>query len=167
MMISALHARGAGIVLGCVLVFSSTDLFAQGGLTFDVVVENVRRNEQLYENVEVVHRQSYRIFGEKWMPFECLECQDRGRTVLQQGMIRVEHTRKQTESADKVVTITSLQGYDGEKTRMFEQEAVGNVHFGRVEDWRVFWPTQCGLGGPSISVGSRSTYRATRTRKTQ
>jgi hypothetical protein len=64
-------------------------------------------------------------------------------------MHRLEHARTQTPQDRKVQTIRTLQAFDGQKTRVFDQDAYGNIHLGRVEDWRVFKPHLIWLTWPA------------------
>ena len=116
------------------LIWPGAQSAARSELTLAEVVENVRRNEQLYENVEVVMTTTYDI-GDRSPASakEVMRQQWRTRFVSQGEWFRLEReggsqTSKRTASNDRI------RAFDGQTTRALEQKAVGNISPERLED---------------------------------
>ncbi len=106
----------------------------QTKITLEEVIENVRRNERLYRDVEVVMTSTYGIGDRKpGRDSVVVGRQLRTRYVSQGEWFRLEmegteRDSKQTISRDRI------RAFDGQMTRVLEQNVVGNISSGRVED---------------------------------
>jgi hypothetical protein len=115
------------------------------------IIRNVRANEELYEDIEIRHRVNYGLAEQFREPANSTPVGPHGltylssyvtisQTVQQGGMHFLDHRTEQRLPAGKVEHINSIQAYDGEKTRIREQDKVGNVHEDKFIDARVFQP---------------------------
>jgi hypothetical protein len=106
-------------------------------VTIDDIIENVRRNEALYEDLDVVIHSEYDIGDREPAKFdngaEVVKSSARVHYVRQDALFRLDRTgssqnTKQTRSVDGV------RAFDGETTRAVDGNAIANITRGRQED---------------------------------
>jgi len=141
-MVSLFCASTAGTVTLLTTLFHSALWFpvpSKSELAFKEIVENVRRNEALYDDIEVSLHQSYQskhaTFSFSDGRQEITGEQKRIRHVTQKGMFRLERLGTNTVGVEaKQMTSDRVRAFDGKSTRSFDQRARGNIVAGRSED---------------------------------
>jgi hypothetical protein len=144
------------------------------------VVENVRANEQLYENIEVLMHRVYRIAQPRVeFPTQLKFADGRERCVLQDGLIYLKIDRSGEQIGKKPYRQSTLQGFDGEWTRQIHDDAIANLREGRVVDLRiakvnpftilltraqVFFPLSIFLDGNQSKIKQQPSFRKRNTR---
>lgn len=111
------------------------------GVSLDNIVDNVRQNEDLYKNIEVTMMEHY-VVGDQVIPgtgndYRIPTKIDKTlRFIRQDGKYRLEkHGIHEYSNGQTNTTIENrIVAYDGEKTRLLEQAAVGNIVVGPVDD---------------------------------
>ena len=139
---------------------------ADAAKSLDAIIDNVRQNEALYENIDVLMQTTYKNLKEipkdKGNPGkdnfkEYKHRQYSIRSVRQDGMFRTEMTGK-TMFADKTASDKNrVRMFDGEKTRVAVGNRVGNVITGRSEGGDLMRPHMFFLRPMGI-VAPLSTY---------
>ena len=103
------------------------------------IADNVRANEQLYRNIELVFRWKYDLREpDAEANRDALKHLDAGvRCVLQDGLLyfKIDGTAEGLDS--KRASADTEQGFDGEYTRVYERRWIGNIHHGRFQDGRL------------------------------
>jgi hypothetical protein len=113
------------------------------------IIENVRASELLYDNFEVVYDKQEQLLDDKRAPpMAARSSKNQSRQVLQAGLIYFKHSHDIETLKGDVQSSDTLQGYDGEKTRILDEGKVGNVHLGKFEDGRLFHPHLAVLSWP-------------------
>ena len=120
------------LVSSAIMIFAAHS--AQAQVTLQSIVENVRQNERLYENIEVTMTTLYEI-GDRPVSDknEIVRRETQTRFVSQGDWFRMERggrgqTVNSTSSRDRICA------YDGEKSRILQQQAVGNISSERMGD---------------------------------
>lgn len=110
-------------------------------LNVSEIIQNVRSNEELYQNIEVIFHKEYRLRNQAdWIMDNAITSSDgTHRTVLQNGMLFSSNYEKKTFSESKTNQRTRLHAYDGEKTRVINGRIV-NIHVGKVGNPYQFRP---------------------------
>jgi hypothetical protein len=138
-----------GVLLVCSLLSSCH--FVQAGApagrdtdtTLPQIIENIRQNELLYENREVIGEMTFELLRPVPQGFEDMdlaEAREEFRHVGQQGMIYFQVNGYQKTMKSEHIT-DALQGYDGEKTTTYEQRQAAVIRHGtRFEDIRILRP---------------------------
>lgn len=115
------------------------------------IVENVRVNEELYRNVEVIYLKTYRL--NKDCPdvpkFSVNQNDNSFRCVSQNGMLYVQESGAVSAVDGRSTKTSNRLGYDGELTRVLK-DGVANVHDGRKEPCSVFRPHVWALSKPQM-----------------
>lgn len=135
-MFTSLGPSGVVSIAVALIVFIESDR-VQGEVTINDIIENVRRNEMLYDNLEVTMEREYTT-GDRPAPKL-----DRGsipaRTststhyVKQGGMFRLDMVGTSiTGNGDR--SEDRIRAFDGEITRVYAQSAIGNIVTGRRDD---------------------------------
>ena len=113
-------------------------------VTIQDVTENVRRNEMLYENLDVASRYTYNVVDrapfhseEGFKEITSIDAQDH--YVTQRGMFRLDRVATATMDAAPH-SFDRVRAFDGTTTRLYDQQQVGNIIPGRVEDDSAFRP---------------------------
>ncbi len=118
------------------------------------IIQNARTSEQLYANLEVVATWSFHIdeqFNKGLAPSGLVVEAERSiRNVYQNGMCYLRTGGAQRSSNDRSVSLDFHLGYDGEKTRVVDQELVANVVDGPLEDANLIRPHTLLLGGARV-----------------
>ena len=114
---------------------------SNGQTALDNTIENVRAQEQLYRDFELVYEESYQ-FGtmKRVLPGLYKSSKTQSRAVLQKGLIYLDQKLEYSSLEGKSGIQDVLEGYDGEKTRVVQQRGLVNLHHGRFEDTRIFYP---------------------------
>ena len=103
------------------------------------IADNVRANEQLYRNIELVFRWKYDLREpDAEANRDALKHLDAGvRCVLQDGLLyfKIDGTAEGVDS--KRASADTEQAFDGEYTRVYERRWIGNIHHGRFQDGRL------------------------------
>lgn len=126
------------VVIGISLCFSAANV--SGQMTINQIIENVRQNEKLFDDIEVLMHETYNFADGKAEiesdPSELqtiVESTAKTRFVSQGSWFRME--RECTDTANgKRVSNDRVRAFDGETTRVREQQWVGNLYSKRVED---------------------------------
>lgn len=102
--------------------------------TLTDVIDNVRRNERLYQDIEVVMDTTYDI-GDREPVNEQTVVREQLRTrfVSQENWFRLEREGGGQDSL-RTASRDRIRSFDGEQTRVLEQNAVGNISEERLED---------------------------------
>lgn len=126
-----------------VLWLSAMGLSAARGanMTIQDIVENVRRNEALYDNLDVTMKYHYELSLPNGASPPTLEGGGTvpGETdlvthyVRQNGMYRLDDEGGST-TAMGYRAEDRVRAFDGEQTRLYEQHAIGNIVTGRLDD---------------------------------
>src|SRR5262245_39505282 len=121
MAIGQSRIRGSGANLGFCLFVASAAFFtgqtwAVGPAKMDPIIENVRANEELYNNIEVIYRREYSLNKEltKRRRNSLDTSDERFRYVLQNGLLYVNEAGKVAATDGRSHTPTTIVGYDGE-----------------------------------------------------
>ena len=130
------------------------------GATLKAIIENVRTNEALYQNIDVSWLVNYSLERASEQPTKSLlrSSTTRGHLVQQQALFFVGATRESDGndgSRDK--TRSSQEAFDGASTRILRDDAVGNVIEGRHESTLTIRPHTLILRNSFIRV-PLSTY---------
>ncbi len=123
------------------LVFSVDTLSGQTVGSMSELVENVRSNELLYDNLEVRLRSTYRLGKPDFpRPEYAVSGESSARFVYQEGMLylRIDYETKDQEGVAQRSDV--LQGFDGKTTRLLEQSVLANIREGKVVQTRLFRP---------------------------
>ncbi len=132
-------------IAGFLVLVSSWPLCAQ--VTIEEIIENVKRNEALYDDIDVTMHDEFTIGDNK--PFESqdgnlkqMSSQNAVRHYVQQGeMFGFERTGPGVGgSAGQPVSLDRIRAFDGTTTRLLDQNAIGNIIRGRADDDRTIRP---------------------------
>ncbi|HVA48837.1 MAG TPA: hypothetical protein VNH11_20895 [Pirellulales bacterium] len=111
------------------------------------IVANVRAAEALYENAELLLTKSFNQHTNANDHGGVIETSSSTtRCVLQDGMLYLRLDGEVRIHSGKTLLDHSLQGFDGERTRILEKGAIGNIYRGRFWDIRVPRPHTLVLG---------------------
>lgn len=112
-------------------------------MTLEEIIENVRRNEVIYDNVDVTMRNEYEVAGGVMPKIEggsaAARTHVRIHCVSQDGMFRLDEDGG-SETAEGPRTEDRVGAFDGEYTRLYEQHAVCKIIKGRIDDGRRIQP---------------------------
>jgi hypothetical protein len=101
----------------------------------------VRRNEDLYRDLEVKWTLSFKLGKPKVIHPNAIRVQEENaRCVLQGDLIYLKVEGSSATIDGQTISCNTLQGFDGQRTLIYEQDAVGNLRPGRVESFRLFRP---------------------------
>jgi len=137
-----------------IALFSQTDDTRANDSSLEEIADIVRSNEQLYENIDVTMEMVYEAeldddqgamplpSGQKVVPYKSYR--DRISHVRQDGMFRLVFDRdvvmlntdkKESEELQRYVedTYARTRSYDGDKTRLLNNNAFGNIIYGKDE----------------------------------
>lgn len=105
-----------------------------GQPTLADVIAAVRKNEQLYRDIEVVMTTAYDIGDRKPDTKDEVSRQKmRTRFVSQGEWFRLEREGGSTDT-ERTASLDRVRAFDGQTTRVFDQKAVGNIAKERLED---------------------------------
>lgn len=128
------RTRWWGVAILCPLLSLAFCGDAQGQLTLPEIIANVRQNEKLYADIEVVIHSAYDIGGrEPANEREVLQWNHKLRFISQGDWFRLEREGSNRDSQQKV-SLNRIRSFDGQTTRVYEQDAVGNIAHERLED---------------------------------
>lgn len=128
-------------VLSVLLLGTCLSSRAGAQVTIEDIIDNVRANEKLYENIEMVVRRSYERHLPDFPGGRAVQSYEvKARIVLQDELIYLKHDQQIRDVEGKSVSQDCLHGYDGEVTRMVEQNSYANIHSGKVRDPRALEP---------------------------
>ena len=142
-------------LLACAqLALAADALDGEGVLT--QIINNVRQNELLYENREVIGEMAFELLRPVPPGFENMDLADAHeeyRHVGQGGLIYFSFDGYEANMKSRQVTGT-VQGYDGVRTTIYEKRAqIGNIKVGiRYEDPRILRPHVLLLFSEFVSV---------------
>jgi hypothetical protein len=115
------------------------------------IIANVQANEKLYENIEISFKSSYQLSQPPSPALDLVKTGDqKTRIVLQDGMYFFRNDERQLDRAGKEQRPDTLQGFDGETTRIVEQSSIANLRKGRAVEARLFLPFCAILQGGGI-----------------
>ena len=119
--------------------------------TMNELVENVRTNEELYANLEVRLRSTYRL-GEPENPsINYTKSGERSaRFVYQDGMIYFRNDEENKDLKGIPERSDVLEGFDGKTTRLLEQNVIANIREGKIEHPCLFRPHSLILQGGGV-----------------
>lgn len=125
----------ARILATLLAAFASSPVRAD--MTLERVIENVRRNETLYDNLDVTMYYEYALAGSQApsLPNGSIPTATRKTThyVRQGGMYRLDEEGGSTVDEGQRAE-NRMRAFDGVLTRLFEQNAIGNIVTGRLDD---------------------------------
>lgn len=131
-------------LFGLMLVISGFARGAGAEMTLDEIVENVRRNEGLYDNLDVTVHWDYSI-GDRKPPTlsggigsPVIASNSRVHFVRQNGLFRVDRSGS-TNDTTGTSSLDHQRTFDGTTTRLLDA-GVGNVQRGAYEDRDVVRP---------------------------
>ena len=135
-----LTLRGFKRVLTCAaaLLFISGSGVVLADVTINDILENVRRNEALYSNIDATFLTEYSTRDRPAAKFsngseETTAQEIEGHYVVQGEYFRLD--RKGTSRGETSVnSLDRIRGFDGKTTRLYDQNAIGNIIRGREED---------------------------------
>ncbi|HUY36869.1 MAG TPA: hypothetical protein VMV69_29390 [Pirellulales bacterium] len=135
---------------------------ARAEVTLADIIENVRRNEAIYENLDVVIHSEYDIGDRAPVKFgngsaEVLSDNKRLRYVRQGGMFRLDRTGSSVDT-ERTVSGDRVRAYDGETTRGVDGNTVANLIQGKQDDPDLVRPHMFLLRDTSHSMAPLSTY---------
>jgi hypothetical protein len=111
---------------------------AEAQLSIEQVVANVRANEELYRDIEIIDHYSSRldpVMKTRFKPNRIVEHADwTARLVLQRGMAFYQRAGSQTSLDQDTANRDNVHGFDGTTTRILEQHKVGNIRQGPAPD---------------------------------
>jgi hypothetical protein len=105
----------------------------------DAIIDNVRQNEALYENLEVLMHEAYDI-GNRKPPkssgtWKLITARDVDvRYVSQNGLFRIEVRGGNVHADGTTVSADATRLFDGQTTRLYAQGVRGNIIAGRADD---------------------------------
>lgn len=106
-------------------------------MTIQDIIENVRRNEALYDNVDVKMDYEYQLARGMMPVMPNGSVPGRMHTlthyVSQNGMFRLDE-EGESQTAEGPRNEDRVRAFDGEITRLYVQKAVGNIIMGRADD---------------------------------
>jgi hypothetical protein len=115
-------------------VLLGSPLSARGQPTLADIITNVRQNEKLYDDIEVVMSSTYDIGDRKTTEEkEVIKQRTRTRFVSQGEWFRLEREGGSQDSKT-TTSMDRIRAFDGQTTRVHEQKAVGNISPQRLED---------------------------------
>jgi hypothetical protein len=108
-------------------------------LNMEDLIENVRRNEALYNDIEYVIHESYRkpsalAEGTPLGMREVAKQETKLRFVGLRGMFRFEREGWDEYADSSRTTRDRIRAFDGRTTRLYDQNAIGNIILGRAEE---------------------------------
>ncbi len=116
-------------------LFACTAVRAE--VTLEDIIENVRRSEALYENLDVVIHTEYEIGDREPAQFdqgaEVLKSSSRVHYVRQDGLFRLDRTGS-SHDTERTLSLDRVRAYDGGTTRGVEGTKVANIIQGRQDD---------------------------------
>jgi hypothetical protein len=121
------------------LSFAPTTASAE--VTLADIIRNLQQNEELYENIEIAMQETYDIGDRKPEGFEfsgrkgseISHKQSETRCVSQGKWFRIDR-KGVSKNAKRAFSLDRFRAFDGEKTRVFEQNAIANISDERLED---------------------------------
>jgi hypothetical protein len=127
----------------------------------DEIVENLRANEGLYRNIEVIFERHYRL-GEPKNPRPDFvrKGETSERFVAQNGMIYLVHEEDLVNTDGKQSREDKLFGYDGQKSRLLGQKTIANIQEGLISRPPTFYPHDLSLPYHAFSEQPLSVYLA-------
>jgi len=129
------------------LMFGFLTLPVCAQVTIEEIIENVKRNEALYDEIDATMHDEFTIGDNK--PLESqdgalkqMSSQTAVRHYVQQGpMFRFERTGIGIRGSEgEAVSLDRIRAFDGTTTRVLEQSAIGNIMKGRADDDRTIRP---------------------------
>jgi hypothetical protein len=107
-------------------------------LDLQELIENVRSNEGLYEDIEIVAHKTYQLKGSSVQfqdGFREITREDaRIRDVRQKELFRFEREGQHSYPDGGRQSIDRVRAFDGKTTRLYDQNTIGNLIIGRSED---------------------------------
>ena len=141
----------------CMLLPAAVFLALQAGgapcraeLTLPDIIENVRRNEELYNDIDVKMFEDYDIGDRSSAKFDDGRSEISHRSgsthyVTQGTMFRFER-QGTSKSGGEMASIDRLRAFDGTTTRIYEQGAFGNIISGRADEPEAIRPHTLFIG---------------------
>jgi hypothetical protein len=110
-------------------------------LTIDAVIQNVRLNEDIYRNLEIVEEFNYKLFDAKYFPPDALKSiEETSHCVYQDDLYYVRDKRSTKEISGVSSRGVDLVGYDGSKTVMVNRQPIANIRDGRYDGYGYLYP---------------------------
>ena len=129
------------------LMFGFLTLPVCAQVTVEEIIENVKRNEALYDEIDVTMHDEFTIGDNK--PLESQDGQMKQMSsqsavrhyVRQGGLFRLERTGTGVRGSEgEPVSLDRIRAYDGTTTRLLDQNAIGNIIKGLADDDRTVCP---------------------------
>ncbi len=113
----------------------------RSSFTIDEVIQNVRLNENLYRNLEIVEEYHYKLFDAKFLPPDALKSiEETSHCVYQDNLYYVRDKRFTKEISGASSEGVDLVGYDGSKTVMVNRQPIANIRDGRYDGYGYLYP---------------------------
>lgn len=117
-------------------------------VTLQSIIEKVRANEALFANLELRLRSAYTSgeqppdgAAEVSFNFKSISKKEASlHFISQRDKFRFELTGRASFPGGKSDSLARIRAFDGETTRLMDQERIGNIFEGRVEDENVIRP---------------------------
>ena len=128
-------------MIGAMLIAAPALAEQKSAISIDNIIDNVRRNEDLYKNIDVTMNDHYDIGDRKPEAFnaEFMPIVKKDRTfhfVCQDEKFRLERegTQVSADGTTNNIVQSRIRAFDGEMTRLLDQRAVGNIITGPSND---------------------------------
>lgn len=113
----------------------------RSSFTIDEVIQNVRLNEDLYRNLEIVEEYNYKLFDAKYFPPDALKSiVETSHCVYQDDLYYVRDKRFTKDISGVSSEGVDLVGYDGSKTVMVNRQPIANIRDGRYDGYGYLYP---------------------------
>jgi hypothetical protein len=109
----------------------------------DQIVANVRANEHIYDNIEVIYKTTYRLENRdgRNVPVEALASRtEEFRSVGQNSFYYFARRSDESSVGGQTQRRSLVRGYDGELTRSKESDRIVNIQQGRSNEGHLFRP---------------------------
>lgn len=123
-------------------------LLGQDELTYEKVIENLRANEALYEDLDVTCFSTYSYVSPTPHPHAVRGYRGKTRTVLQGEKLYLDYERKGEGSDGTPYTESARYAYDGAVARILEGGNVANIRDDAPADGRLFRPHRICISWP-------------------
>jgi hypothetical protein len=130
-------------VFGAVAVAAAPNAASSAGATLEELIENVRGNEALYADLDVSLKSSYAVVGppdQFIAPSAAVVSLDSKIKYVRQGkFFRMDRSGKNVDT-EMERSMGRVRAYDGEKTRVHDENTVANIIDRPVDDSEVVRP---------------------------
>lgn len=151
------------VCLGTLAVAATGGAPLRAEMTIEDIIENVRRNEALYDNIDVTLLTEHHI-DDRHTPVnfdngasEVVSMSSRTKFVGQGGLFRLDQTGKSI-AGDKGFSEDRISAFDGKITRIYDQNAIGNLVDRKKEDPNRIRPHMLLFRTPSLVRCALSTF---------